>query len=205
MSTNTPICTPLSFPVWLGILLPTGLWCLTWAIQSQIPFLYATGASIIFFPAGIRTLAVLVFSWRGALGVFIGSIITYLWFFETLYGADRPLTAAFYIALASALPAYLCMRLTLWWADIPNCLSRLTLKHITLIVVTQGLTSATALLSIYLYSGFSPAYANLPLTEVLRTWAAIATGDILGSMLLLYGVAIGAQKWVSQPHLKRLK
>jgi len=177
------------------------LWCLAWSLQSQLPLLYATGASIIFFPAGIRTLAVLVFGWRGALGVFAGSSITYLWFFETLYGAERPLTAVLYIALASALPAYLCMRLTLWWADIPNCLSRLTLKHITLIVVTQGLTSATALLSIYLYSGLSPTYADLPPDEALRTWAAIAIGDILGSMLLLYGVAIGAQKWAAQPTL----
>ncbi len=52
-------------------------WIVMWNINGQLSFLQKTmGVNFVFLPAGIRTLSVFIFGYRGAIGVFIGNVIT---------------------------------------------------------------------------------------------------------------------------------
>lgn len=58
-------------------------WTLMWQFQvvltKNIPALeFALGVSLIFLPAGIRTLSVLLFGFKGAVGVFFGTTLSTL-------------------------------------------------------------------------------------------------------------------------------
>ena len=92
-------------------------WQLMWQLQTQLAVLdYALGISLMFLPAGIRTLAVLIFGLRGAVGVFVGAVfstIEYLGHIPTMDLANVVLIAAI-----SAFSAYLMMQLVCWWRRI---------------------------------------------------------------------------------------
>ena len=52
-------------------------WYSMWLLLLQLDFLnYAFGIALIFLPAGVRTLSVLIFGFRGALGVFAGAALS---------------------------------------------------------------------------------------------------------------------------------
>ena len=53
------------------------------------------------------------------------------------------------------------------------------------IVFSQGLLSSTLHQLIYAYNPIEIAYTNPTLAEAFRLWAAMATGDIVGSMILM--------------------
>ena len=180
-------------PYWAWIAIPVVAWLLAWAAQIHLPGLsYAPGVALIFFPAGVRTLAVLVFGWRGALGVAIGTLITYLWFFDDLHETVNLFNGVM-LALASGFSALLVFKLVQWWQRIPTDLHNLRLKHILIIVISQGLLSATLHQLIYHAFVLSPFYKTQTLDVCLQSWLAMAVGDTLGSMLLLYAIAIAAR------------
>jgi len=161
-------------------------WQLMWHIQLQLAALdYALGISLIFLPAGIRTLAVLIFGIRGAIGVFFGAIfstIDYLGHVPTMAMAHMILIAAI-----SAFSAYLMMQLICWWQKIGPDLDELTFKDVLMIVFTQGLLSSTLHQIIYIQHPIDIAYHQPSVTEAFRLWAAMAVGDITGSMILMLG------------------
>ncbi len=184
-------------PLVAWFLIPAIAWLLAWLIQINLPvFDYAPFVAIVFFPAGVRTISVLVFGWRGAVGVAIGTLITYLWFFDQPYNLLSVASGALQ-ALVSGFSAYFMFRLVQWWNRIPSDLASLRLKHIITIVVSQGILSA--LLHQLIYRSFD--LAALYETNALHIWIqntlAMAVGDILGSMLLLYALAIAA-RWTLQ-------
>ncbi len=184
-------------PLLVCLLIPVVAWLLAWVVQVNLPiFDYAPFVAIVFFPAGVRTLAVLVFGWRGALGVAIGTLITYLWFFDDLHETVNLFNGVM-LALASGFSALLVFKLVQWWQRIPTDLHNLRLKHILIIVISQGLLSATLHQLIYHASVISPFYEKQTLDVCLQSWLAMAVGDTLGSMLLLYTIAIAA-RWAIQ-------
>lgn len=179
----------IPYGAWIAI--PTVAWLLAWTAQVHLPvFDYIPGVAIIFFPAGVRTLSVLIFGWRGALGVAIGTLITYLWFFDDIYETAN-LFHGVMLAIASGFSALLMLKLVQWWQRIPSDLSTLRLKHILIIVISQGLLSASLHQLIYHVFTLSPFYETQPLHVLLNGWLSMAIGDTLGSMLLLYTIAIG--------------
>ncbi len=159
-------------------------WYAMWSLQLQLAFLdYALGVSLIFLPAGIRTLAVLIFGFRGALGVFAGAMLStveYMGHIETMDFLSVCLVAG-----VSAFSAYLMMALVCWWRRIGPNLNELTFNDVLVIVFSQGLLSATLHQFIYAAHQVEPIYAHPTELESLRLWAAMATGDIVGSMILM--------------------
>lgn len=196
MSQQTNSTFP-DLPLVAWFLIPVVAWLLAFAVQVNLPiFDYAPFVAIVFFPAGVRTLAVLVFGWRGAVGVAIGTLITYLWFFDQPYNL-LSVTSGALQALVSGFSAYFMFRLVQWWNRIPSDLASLRLKHIITIVVSQGILSA--LLNQLIFRSFD--LAALYESHSLHLWAqntlVMAVGDTLGSMLLLYALAIVA-RWALQ-------
>ena len=185
-------------PYWAWIIIPVAAWLLAWTAQVHLPiFDYLPGVALIFFPAGVRTLSVLVFGWRGALGVAIGTLITYLWFFDDIHSTVN-LFYGVLLAMASGFSALFMFKLVQWWQRIPTDLSTLRLKHILMIVISQGLLSAGLHQLIYHIISISPFYEAQPLQACLTSWLAMAVGDTLGSMLLLYAIAIAARSSVQR-------
>lgn len=161
-------------------------WYVMWSLQLHLTFLdYALGVSLIFLPAGIRTLAVLIFGFRGALGVFAGSILS------TIEYMGRIETMDFFnvclVAGVSAFSAYLMMTLVCWWRHIGSNLNELTFNDVLIVVFSQGLLSATLHQFIYAAHPLEAIYEHPTHTESLRLWAAMAAGDIVGSMILMLG------------------
>ncbi|MFM8339165.1 MAG: hypothetical protein ACKN9C_04165 [Fluviibacter sp.] len=159
-------------------------WYAMWLVQLQLTtFDYALGVSLIFLPAGIRTLAVLIFGFRGAIGVFLGSILSTVGYM----GHVRTMTFTHIsiVAAISAFSAYLMMSLVCWWRRIGGNLDELAFGDVLTIVFTQGLLSASLHQIIYAYHPIEIAYDHPSQAEAFRLWAAMATGDIVGSMILM--------------------
>ena len=159
-------------------------WLLMWKLQLQLDFLdYALGVSLAFLPAGIRTLAVLIFGLRGAIGVFAGSVLSTIEYLGHIQGMDF-----FEIALISAISAfsaYLMMQLVCWWRKIGSDLDELTFSDLLVVVFSQGLLSSTLHQMIYSLRPIEASYDHPSTAEALRLWSAMAAGDIVGSMILM--------------------
>ena len=169
-------------------------WILMWQIQvslqAQFADLdYATGVALIFLPAGIRTLAVLVFGLRGAVGVFVGCIYSTIDYLGHLPALDASYALA--ICAISAFSAYMMMQLVCWWRKIGSDLDELRFSDVLIVVFSQGLLSASLHQLVFTRLNLEGAYVNPSAWESFRLWAAMATGDIVGSMLLmLSGIAL---------------
>jgi hypothetical protein len=160
------------------------MWELQGALQIHIAALdYATGVALIFLPAGIRTLAVLIFGFRGAVGVFLGCNFSTILYFEHLPALNLWLVLT--ISAISAFSAYLMMQLVCWWKKIGAELDELTFNDVLTIVITQGLLSASLHQLVFAHLSLGGAYVDPTAIETLMLWAAMAAGDIVGSMLLM--------------------
>ena len=159
-------------------------WYAMWLLQLQLGFLdYALGVSLIFLPAGIRTLAVLIFGIRGAVGVFLGSVTTTIEYMGHIRSMD--FLNITIVAAISAFSAYLMMTLICWWRRIGAELNELSFGDVLAVVVSQGLLSATLHQIIYGYHPIAAAYEQPTSAESFRLWAAMAAGDLVGSMILM--------------------
>ena len=177
-------------PSVLGVI----LWVLAWWLQMghfRPVFNFAPGVELPFFPAGVRTLAVFAFGLRGAIGIFIGSLITYFLYFPELSGTSPLGTIG--CAAASAFSSYVAVRLVCIFKHIPNSLAGLTLANIGWIVATQSLLSATLHQILYRSVNISSNYETELVTTTLFNWAAMVIGDALGSMAVIFAVLIGYQ------------
>ena len=159
-------------------------WYALWTLQLQLTFLdYAMGVSLAFLPAGIRTLAVLIFGLRGAIGVFAGATLTTIEYMGHVAGMD--LFKVLLIAAASAFSAYLMMQLVCWWRKIGTNLDELTFSDLLLVVFSQGLLSSTLHQTIFALNPIDGLYEHPTWAETFRIWSAMAAGDIVGSMILM--------------------
>lgn len=169
-------------------------WTIAWQIQllmqKLIPALdYEVGVSLIFLPAGIRTLAVLIFGFRGAVGVFLGCIFSTIEYMGHLPTLDASILII--ICAISAFSAYLMMQLVCWWRKIGHDLEELQFSNVLFIVFSQGLLSASLHQLVFARMDLEGAYNDPSIWDTFRLWAAMATGDIVGSMvLMLSGIAL---------------
>lgn len=177
-------------PYFFGALGWTIAWQMQLLLQRLIPELdYEVGVALIFLPAGIRTLAVLVFGFRGAVGVFCGSIFSTIEYMGHLPALDASILLI--ICVISAFSAYLMMQLVCWWQKISSDLEELQFSDVLFIVFSQGLLSATLHQIVFARMNLEGTYSNPSTWDTFRLWAGMATGDIVGSMLLmLSGIAL---------------
>ena len=177
-------------PYFLGM----SIWIIAWSLQMgplHPWFNFAPGVELPFFPAGVRTLAVFIFGMPGAIGIFIGSLVTYFLYFPELIGISPIGTIG--CAAASAFSSYAAMRVVCDWNLIPQSLAGLTFRNVSWIVITQSILSATLHQVLYHSEQISQTYAEESLSTMLFNWAAMATGDALGSMSVIFVVLIGHQ------------
>ena len=163
-------------------------WTIAWQMQlltqQLIPALdYEVGVSLIFLPAGIRTLSVLVFGFRGAVGVFLGCIFSTIEYMGHLPTLDASILLI--ICAISAFSAYLMMQLVCWWRKIGSNLDELTFSDLLLVVFSQGLLSSTLHQTIFALNPIDGLYEHPTWAETFRIWSAMAAGDIVGSMILM--------------------
>jgi len=169
-------------------------WALAWKLQLLLQHLlpgldYATGVALIFLPAGIRTLAVLIFGLRGAIGVFFGCIYSTIGYMGHLPALDASILLI--ICAISAFSAYLMMQLVCWWRNIGSGLEELQFSDVLFIVFSQGLLSASLHQLVFARMNLEGVYSNPSAWDTFRLWAGMATGDIVGSMvLMLSGIAL---------------
>ena len=165
-------------------------WQLQFLLQQILPNLeYATGVALIFLPAGIRTLAVLVFGLRGAIGVFLGCIYSTIDYMGHLPALDASILLI--ICAISAFSAYLMMQLVCWWRKIGHDLEELQFSDVLFIVFSQGLLSASLHQLVFAKMNLEGVYNNPSAWDTFGLWAGMATGDIVGSMvLILSGIAL---------------
>ena len=178
------------------IVLLWGLGCYT---QHQLTtFNYVSGVSLLYLPAGIRTLSVFVLGFKGALAVFAGSLFTILFEFPYLKPTANEVLWAIGVAAASAFSAYLAMEAVRYWKKLPESLEGLTMRDVVYIVISQGIVSSTLHQMLFHFKDVADEYVNHTMEQAVVYWGAMATGDILGSMFVLLSVMIAYQFFAKQ-------
>ena len=136
-------------------------------------------ANLIFLPAMIRPLAVLVFGGACVAGLFLGAIITF---------PLSPLTLPALIAVcaASSFPAWLALSLLRKRPSLASQLSgELAGLQLSTIFQIAILTAALSATSHYFAFWYTPQT-----THSFEQLAAMFIGDALGSMLMLWFISI---------------
>lgn len=175
------------------------LWIASYSLQQHLTtFEYATGLSLLYLPAGIRTLTVFVLGFRGAVAVFCGSLITLPLEFPSLLPTPNEVLWAVAVGAVSAFSAYVAIKAVVYWKKIPQTLEGLTMRDVVYIVISQGLVSSTLHQLLFHTKGAAEEYINNTAEQLIVYWAAMATGDILGSMLVLLSVLIAYQMLTKQ-------
>lgn len=149
-----------------------GFWFLNKAVLSDM--LVTTGISLVYVPAGIRLLLVLLFGVWGAVGVCIADPILFL----NEFGSGAPLEIIVNSAISGFGP-YVAVRAASRLTGIAPDLSGLGAWHLPVLALAVSL--------------FVPLLFNLhfllndryPLADFGRNYMAMATGDFLGCFLVL--------------------
>lgn len=128
----------------------------------------------IFLPAGVRLLAVLVFSEVGMFGIILGSWVTVAG--TTNLGADHELV----LACCSGIAPYLAARQGSKWMAIPESLAGLSGPRILVLSLLSAASNAI-LLNSYLWLSDSE-------TGTRQIWA-VFVGDFAGTWLVLALIA----------------
>lgn len=155
---------------------------LAWVLAFELNALafgwtaWATGIGWVFLPAAVRLGAVLLFGWRGALGIGLGSLVTSI----AVFPGPPVLLAS--IALASALSPVAAVWLTLGHFRVSATLAGLTARHLIVCTVLYAAINALSHNLIFWQAG---ALAS-PLEGLLPMFI----GDLLGAFLVLYLVRI---------------
>ena len=144
-----------------------------WAFSSSEVTVFI---SWIFLPAAIRMLAIMVCEWVGALGLFVGALITNQ--VEPTGGVIDGLILAFLSATGPLLAFWCCTRLL----RLPPTLTGLTARQLLVFAAVGALLNAVPH-NIYFYlSGrmTSPTEGLVPMF----------LGDLLGTMVVLYAASL---------------
>lgn len=136
--------------------------------------LVTTGINLLFVPAGIRLLLVLLFGIWGALGVFIADPILFL----NEFGRGAPLEIIVNSAIAGFGP-YVVVRAVGRLIGINPDLKGLGPWHLPVLALAVSLFVPLLFNLQYLLHGRYPA------AEFLRNYTAMAAGDFLGCFLVL--------------------
>jgi len=133
---------------------------------------WGVGINWVFLPAAVRLGAVLLFGWRGALGIILGSLLTS----QTVF-SDAPLLGIA-VSIASGLSPLIAVRLTLRHFGVQASLAGLTSTH--LIVCTVAYAFIIAVTHNFLFWGAGG------LASPLQGLAPMFVGDLLGAFMVLY-------------------
>jgi len=157
-----------------AVLVTMAVWTLlyqmhTWWFQALD---WADGVSWIFLPAAVRLLAVLLFGFAGALGLFFGGLFTMSMIEEA------GLSKSICVAAASGFGPWLAVQLLVRRLRLPQTLSGLGPAQLALLAV--GSAAASVCLHNLVY--WLMAQRSDPVSGILPMFA----GDIAGTLIMLY-------------------
>ncbi len=132
--------------------------------------------SWVFLPAAVRMLSVLMFSWAGVLGLFVGSLAVVFDLFQA-----EPVHALS-LACLSSVPSLLAARFVQRATGVGDDLAGMTGKHLLVFGLAGGL--ANSLVHSVYFAGYQ---GNL---EPLHGFVPMFVGDTIGTLLMLYAGAI---------------
>ena len=143
---------------------------------------FSRGISWVYLPAGVRLLCTLLFGGAGAIGLLLVSWgVSFLYFFP-----DDPVRAFMGGILASAAP-YLVYRLMHYHWDLQDHLRNLSPTR--LLLGSLAFSIASPLLH-HLWFAFAG-----PEQDLLSGFIAMATGDFIGTILVLYTAKLVLAYW----------
>ena len=143
-----------------------------WLFQSLT---YSQGVSWVFLPSGLRLGLVLMFGGVGAVGVVIGSMLVGL-------GRDQPLEVTMAAALLSGLAPLLARWVCLRTLGLRAGLSNLKARQLLQMALVFAVISAVLHQVLYVSTGLS--------NSLLKGTAVMALGDLLGTLVVLYGLKV---------------
>lgn len=139
----------------------------------------------VFLPAALRVLAVLLFSWRGALGLFIGAMLTY-----TPYMSDT-LAGNMALGAVSALAPLMAVGLISRWCQIPVDLKGLNVGQLAQMCCAGAAASA---------GGHTLLNAwQADKTDLLWNFFPMFAGDLIGTLLVVYAAHFAMRLWFPEP------
>lgn len=128
--------------------------------------------SWIFLPAAVRLLCVMLFNWRGALGLWLGTLVTN----EPEFGND--LLQSLVVATISATGPLTAMYFTMRYLKVSMDLRELTAGKLTVFAFVAALCNAAPHNLFFWVTG----HASSPFTGLIPMFV----GDIAGTVLVLY-------------------
>jgi hypothetical protein len=143
-----------------------------WLFQALV---YAEGVNWVFLPSGLRLALVLIFGGAGAVGVILGSLLAGL---DNPQSTEVSVAAAVLSGLAPWLARWLC-RKALW---LRSDLSNLKAAQLMQMALVFAVISAVLHQTLYVSTGLSDS--------LLEGTAVMALGDLLGTLLVLYGLKV---------------
>ena len=132
---------------------------------------------LVYLPAGIRLLAVVIYRWIGFLGIVLGSV------FSSIFSGENLLFESLALGLISGVTAYTALLVWQWHFRIGKNLEGLTLR-LTIALVLISATISSCIRYLILVS-------NDPLTSFLSVFLIGFTGDVLGCFIVLYMIKGG--------------
>ena len=172
-----PKCIAQNFAYVCGVAIA---WTLLYAINDFFFnfSLYNDAANLIFLPAMLRPIAVLLFGPAGVIGLFIGSLISF-----NLGPALPPVMFAAAVASASSgwLAIGLMRKLPVFSSELSGELAGFRLSTLVFVCVLTAGFSAFNHQLVYVLTGVT----STPLAQTIAMFA----GDAVGSLIMLYAVA----------------
>ena len=149
-----------------------------------------TGIELVYLPAGIRLLIILLFGFWGALGIFLTNPIMFIKNFGTGSITEMVINAS----IAAFVP-YLVVRACSRYFGVSSSLLELKPIHLPVLALAVSLTTPLAFNILFLLAGREPPEL------FLTNFSAMAFGDFVGCLLVIGFVRllIVAYRTVTKP------
>lgn len=184
-----PPTPPAAAPTWMsGAVIVGGsalLWVVARYLNNNVLFEWAEVTEYrhwIFLPAGVKLILALVFGWRGALGVTLGTC-TYLQ--GNLPALAMPQIAM--VAVALGFGPLIAVRILRAWTGLASPWFGMEARHLVAVLVLSAALCATA------FQGLLVAFGVEDARDAPRQIAIMMFGDVTGAALLL-SAAVGLRR-----------
>ncbi len=178
----------LSIPLQVGVALCA--WLVLFSLNGWLLayFDWAPVISWVFLPAAARLLSVMLFNWRGALGIWLGTLLTN----GAVFGGHPYQSQA--VAAMSALGPLVAVYLTTRWLQVPMSLRGLTVSQLVVFSLVGAVCNVVPHNLFFWAIGItsSPVVGLIPMF----------IGDILGIVVVLYllrAVLIATERFARFP------
>lgn len=176
LSTTNLLLLAISAALWVVSYHANG-WIMAFA--EQIP-----GISLVFLPAGVRLVALMVGGLWAAAGIALGAFIC-----TSVEFPGMDMGQALAISVTAGFAPYAALLVACRSLGVRTNLANLTAPHLPVIALSAA--AGSALLHNLLFAAFSMT----EWTDFGRHFAAMVTGDFIGSLLMLAMVVAMLQFW----------